>query len=139
MNGATTRQPAPASTGATLRQPCAVSGNPCRHNAIGPSSGPHVSARSVASGVTTSKLRGSIRAIGLYGLELGDQPFVALLVERHPHTRSRVGRRGGTDDDGLIDEYQYHGVIGSADTPAARGTGAAGGSCWWLGSGRPPP
>ena len=51
MNGATTRQPASASIGAIFRQPYAVSGKPCRHKAIGPSDGPHVSARSCTVGV----------------------------------------------------------------------------------------
>ena len=50
MNGATTRHPASTSAGATLRQPYAVSGKPCRHNAIGASAGPQVKARSCTVG-----------------------------------------------------------------------------------------
>jgi hypothetical protein len=67
MNGATTRQPASTSVGATFRKPYGVSGKPCRHNAIGPSGGPQVNARSCTVGVATSIQSGSSTATAYTG------------------------------------------------------------------------
>src|SRR5260370_34619456 len=107
MNGATTRHPASTSCGATLRQVYAVSGKPCRHNAIGAPAEPQISARTCTVGVVTSSHCGSVT---LHRVEFRDQPAIADLVQSHPHTGRGVGRRVLTDDYGLIDENQHHGV-----------------------------
>src|SRR5882762_1039862 len=103
MNGATTRHPASTSAGATLRHPYAVSGKPCRHNAIGASAGPHVNACSWTVGAATSRHPGSVT---LYRVKFCYQPAIPDLIQRYPHTGRGVGRSGLPDDYGLIDEYQ---------------------------------
>ena len=42
--------------------------------------------------------------LGLYGVELGNQPAAADLVEGYSNARCRAGRRILADDDGLIHE-----------------------------------
>src|ERR1700757_5262180 len=80
MNGVITRQPADASFGATNRHPWAVSGKPCKHNAIGASlesrRGFHTSARSVTDGASTSTQPGWPMAAAYRGGRRGGQASV---------------------------------------------------------------
>ena len=65
--------------------------------------------RAAGAGAKTSTHCGSVT---LYRIEFGDQPAAIDLVQSYPHGGRGVGRRVLSDDHGLVDENQHHGVVG---------------------------
>ena len=118
MNGATTRQPASTSSGATLRQPYAVSGKPCRHKRDrrrppAPRSGRAAARR--GSRRRSSPARSSPPPKRGRTWRSASGPSTLSSVD--PHAGRGVGGCIGADDHGLVDEQQNHRMVGVRPTP----------------------
>src|SRR6476469_5999362 len=135
MNGATTRQPASTSRGVTFRHPHAVSGKPCRHNAIGASGGPQVNARSWTDGVAMSIQSGSLMSACYTGsnFEISQRSPTLFSVMRTLDAVS-VGTPLPTVTVWLTNN-RTTALPGSADTDAAAGTLATAEICFSLAPG----
>src|SRR4051795_1900895 len=135
MNGATTRQPASTSSGVTFRHPHAVSGKPCRHNAIGASGGPQVNARSWTDGVAMSIQSGSLMSARYTGsnFEISQRSPTLSSVMRTLEAVS-VGTPLPTVTVWLTNN-RTTASPGSADTDAAAGTLATAEICFSLAPG----
>ena len=133
LNGATTRQPASTSNGATFRHRWAVSGKPCRHNAIGASAGPHDRTRSCTAGVATSMVSGSSIRTGSNS-EISQRSWTTFSIVTR--TLDAVSEGGSWPTTTVwLTKTSTTACFGSADTDAAAGTDATAEICFCLAPG----